>query len=288
MECGHASWRASRVASCLLASAGATVMNMKARTSHQPPAPLAIVVAITVATLLAGCTPSRSPEPAQTPTASEAPTPHLSIEQSPILNGHSFNREQAVMTLDVLGIKAFSMAGYSADKFQIDADASAADAGWEEDPGISEAHCTVAEAALVRDGHDLTTIDDSCKVTSGLWLDPLNGKTLAKNQAQIKGFLPPQRVWASGGDEWSNDQFRAYRDSPQSVLTISNESYEDRHQKGPADWKPKDERLWCGYALRWVSEKNTFGLYMEDQDEADALTEMLQTCPDSGFVDQSI
>lgn len=52
-------------------------------------------------------------------------------------------------------------------------------------------------------------------------------------------------------------------------------------------WRPEDQAQWCGYALRWVSEKSTYGLSMENQAEQDALTEMLNTCPDDGFVAQS-
>lgn len=216
-----------------------------------------------------------------------APERTLGIEQSPIMNGYNTNREQALLTMEVLTITPMDAQGFSEDLFRVDPDAVAVEAEWGR-AGIDNPHCTVPQAALLHDGHDISVDDSTCEVTDGLWRDPLSGETATLDEVEARGFLPPERVWASGGSQWDDFQASIYRNSPESVMTISDEAHEERGERGPDEWRPKDDALWCGYALRWVSEKNTFGLSMESQAEADALTEMLGTCPRNGwFVGQS-
>lgn len=210
----------------------------------------------------------------------------LTIEQSPIMNGYNTTRDQALLTMEVLTITPMSMAGYSEALFETDQEVLASEVGWERS-GVENLNCTVPEAALVRDGQGVGADEDSCDVSGGRWFDPLSGETVTLDEVEPQEFLPTERVWASGGSMWTEYQFSIYTTSPESVMTISKESYKERGQRGPDQWRPDDKGLWCGYALRWVSEKNTFGLSMESQAEADALTEMLDTCPDEGFTPET-
>lgn len=209
-------------------------------------------------------------------------SPGLSVTQSPIMNGYNTTRDQALLTMEVLTITPTSKDGYSPDSFRIDQDHLATEAGWE-NPAIPSENCTIQDAALARDGVDIEADDSTCEVSGGRWFDPLSGETVGRDDVQARPFLPAERAWTSGASTWTEYQFSIYRNSPQSVLTISDSAYEERGQRGPEQWRPESESLWCGYALRWVSEKNTFGLSMESQAEAEALTEMLDTCPDEGF-----
>lgn len=215
------------------------------------------------------------------------PEPALSVEQSPIMNGHNFSKSQALLTMEVLAVAPTSQAGYAPDSLRIDQDRPASDAGWA-DPSLPNDHCTVSEATLARDGVAVGVDAKTCEISGGRWFDPLSGQTVGRDDIATKPFLPTERAWASGASQWRDRQFVIYRDSPEAVMAISDESYAERGQRGPAEWRPTDESLWCGYALRWVSEKNTYGLFFESQAEADALTEMLNTCPDEGFANPSV
>lgn len=257
---------------------------METRASTRQPTkrrPLTVMAtALTVGLLaLTGCT-SDAPPP------KSDPEPHLSVTQSPIMNGYNTTRDQALLTMDVLSISPTSQAGYSPDPFRLDQDLLAADAGWAKSQ-IANEHCTIPDATIARDGVRVKADDDTCEITEGRWFDPLEGRTVGRDEVSAQPFLPTERAWASGASDWTNHQFSIYRNSPQSVMTISDEAYKERGQRGPDQWRPLDQELWCGYALRWVSEKNTFGLYLENQAEADALYEMLDTCPSEGFTEQT-
>lgn len=239
------------------------------------------IVAILAATVSIALAPLSSCTPLSDPLGGEPPP--LEPIQSPIMNGHNTARDQALLTMEVLAINPTPMSGYSAEAFQVDEEAPASESGWE-NPGVSDSTCTVPEAALVRDGYDVRMEEGTCDPVEGRWFDPLSGDTLSLDTVEARGFLPSERVWRSGGSAWTERQFEVYRNAPKSVLSISEQSYEDRGQQGPGQWRPEDKSLWCGYALRWVSEKSDFGLSLESQGEADALTEMLNTCPDEGFI----
>lgn len=239
------------------------------------------VLALTVSALALGA--CAAPEQ---PQDSPAPSDALSVEQSPILNGYNTNRAQAQLTIEVLGIHPTAMDGYSPAPFAIDQDKLAADADWPPTAAPNE-HCSISNATLARDGVGVSVDPNTCEVSGGQWYDPLSGDTVTRDDVEARPFLPTERAWASGGSAWDAHQLSVYRNAPESVLAISDTAYEERGQRGPDQWRPEDQAQWCGYALRWVSEKSTYGLSMENQAEQDALTEMLNTCPDDGFVAQS-
>lgn len=241
-------------------------------------ATIAAITGISVL-VLTGCVPQAAPPPSA-PTAGTG----LNIQQSPIMNGYNTTRDQALLTLEVLTIAPTPDSGHTAADLLIDHDLQALQADWAR-AGTVNPRCTITNAALQRDGHHLASNTNSCTITSGQWFDPLTGQTLARNEVQPQSFIPAERALASGASQWTPGQLAIYRNSPDSVMSLGKDSYEERGQRGPDQWKPSQQRLWCGYALRWVAEKNTFGLSMENQGEADALTEMLSTCPDRGFAD---
>lgn len=252
------------------------------RTSGRPSRARGVTVALAVSALtLAACTAEAEPDGAETT------LPRLDVAQSPIMNGHNITRDHALLTMEVLPVSPTSRAGYSPDLFEIDQDLLASEAGWT-DSSIPYENCVVPDAALARDSESIQADADTCEISDGVWFDPLSGQTVTRDDVEAKPFLPTERAWASGAGEWDGHQFSVYRNSPQSVMAISDESYDERGQQGPADWRPENKSLWCGYALRWVSEKSIFGLALESEAESDALIEMLNTCPDEGFANQAV
>lgn len=234
--------------------------------------PLSVSVVVLATLGLSGCLPGLLNDRREAP---------LTVAESPIMNGYNTNREQALLTLEVLPIKQTTMDGYSDKHFAISHDSLASKAGWDRS-GVSNPNCSIRDAALTRDGQDVTSDEDTCEVSEGRWFDPLSGATLSLEEAEPQEFLPTERTWASGGSEWSDEQFAIYNAAPESIMTISAKAYTERGQRGPEQWRPESKDLWCGYALRWVSEKSTYGLNLENAAESKALTDMLDTCPDEG------
>ena len=60
-----------------------------------------------------------------------------------------------------------------------------------------------------------------------------------------------------------------------AVTALANRS---KGARGPETWRPPDANHWCDYAINWIVVKNTWDLTATN-DEWNALTEMLETCP---------
>lgn len=180
--------------------------------------------------------------------------------------------EAARTTLEELSVsEPGSMSGYSREKF--DHWSKASEFGWE----APEDSCDTRDAALIRDGKGVE-VGSGCKVESGTWLDPYTTNTYTDPQdIDIDHVVPLANAWRSGASSWNDNEREAYANAPDVVLSVEDNANQEKGDKGPEAWRPPNEKIWCDYAVRWVGIKSDYGLSVNQQ-EKDALTEMLDTC----------
>lgn len=167
-----------------------------------------------------------------------------------------------------------SMTGYSRDEFPHWA-SDAATYGWEEPDGS----CDVRDAALIRDG-ERVEIDSECSVTSGRWLDPYTGKTLASSsEVDIDHVVPLANAWRSGASSigWSTAERETYANDPEILLSTDAGANRTKGDKGPEAWKPPNQSYWCEYARRWIWIKSDWRLSVNPAEKS-SLRQMLGTC----------
>jgi hypothetical protein len=167
-----------------------------------------------------------------------------------------------------------SMAGYSRDEFPHWA-SDAASFGWREPDGS----CDVRDAALIRDGQGVQ-IDADCSITSGTWLDPYTGRTLANSfEVDIDHVVPLANAWRSGASSaaWSTADRGAYANDPEALLSTDAGANRAKGDKGPEAWKPPNRDYWCEYARRWIWIKSDWHLTVNPAEKS-SLREMLGTC----------
>jgi len=165
-----------------------------------------------------------------------------------------------------------SMAGYSRAEFPHWR--KAASNGW---TGAASA-CDTREAALLRDGVDVV-VDEECRATSGTWVDPYTGATLASaSQLEIDHVVPLAAAWRSGASGWTKEQRQAFANDPYVVLSVESGANSSKGDRGPEAWTPTAPGSACGYAVRWVDVKASYSLSVTEAERA-KLNEMLGTCP---------
>ena len=167
-----------------------------------------------------------------------------------------------------------SMAGYSRDEFPHWA-SDAARFGWREPDGS----CDVRDAALIRDGQGVQ-IDADCSITSGTWLDPYTGRTLANSfEVDIDHVVSLANAWRSGASSaaWSTADRGAYANDPEALLSTDAGANRAKGDKGPEAWKPPNRDYWCKYARRWIWIKSDWHLTVNPAEKS-SLREMLGTC----------
>lgn len=158
-----------------------------------------------------------------------------------------------------------TMSGYSRSKFHIWA--SQGDG------------CDTRDVVLKRDGSNVKATED-CKITSGTWVSPYNGKTYTKPlQLDIDHVVPLGNAWASGAKNWTDDQRKALANDltrPQ-LLAVDLSNNRSKGDQDPSEWKPPSHDYWCTYAEYWVTVKSYYKLTVTSAEKT-ALSDMLGTC----------
>jgi hypothetical protein len=189
---------------------------------------------------------------------SSVPAPATSAGAAPVGDAR-----QQLTGLTVAG--AGSMAGYSRDRFPL----------W----NAQGNGCNTRDKVLQRDGKDVKTTAD-CKIVSGTWLSPYDGKTLTDPQAvDIDHMVPLANAWRSGASAWTDNQRSQFANDltrPQ-LFAVSQSANRAKGDQDPSQWKPANRDFWCRYAQSWVAVKAYWRLTVTVGEKA-ALDDMLAVC----------
>ena len=74
---------------------------------------------------------------------------------------------------------------------------------------------------------------------------------------------------------------------PAHLVAISSRHNRSKGARGPEEWKPPEDELWCQYAQDWAEIKFRWDLTMTEP-EAEAVTEMLHTCENPPMVEVEV
>lgn len=164
-----------------------------------------------------------------------------------------------------------SMAGYDREDFPHWSDAQ--ENGWR----VSDSACDVREAALIRDGENVS-VGEGCDVESGRWLDPYTKRTYTDPlEIDIDHIVPLANAYRSGASEWDEPERERYANDPDNLLSVEDNANQEKGDKGPEAWKPPNRAIWCSYAKRWISVKSDYALTINPQEKT-ALKQLLSTC----------
>ena len=90
-------------------------------------------------------------------------------------------------------------------------------------------------------------------------------------------MVPVADAHRSGGHAWDRGEKRDFYSWSANLFVLSAAENRLKSDKGPEEWKPVDESVWCEYALVWIETKLRWDL-SADRAEADALVSMLEGC----------
>ena len=92
--------------------------------------------------------------------------------------------------------------------------------------------------------------------------------------------MPLKNAHISGGWRWSperKEEYANYLTDPAHLVTISARHNRSKGARGPEEWAPPDNDLWCQYSLDWAEIKQGWDLTMTAA-EAAIVSDMLHTC----------
>ena len=75
------------------------------------------------------------------------------------------------------------------------------------------------------------------------------------------------------------EAYANYLEDPAHLVTISARHNRSKGARGPEEWAPPDNSLWCDYATDWAEIKQRWRLTMTPR-ESEIVMDMLHTCED--------
>ena len=143
--------------------------------------------------------------------------------------------------------------------------------------------CNTREVVLTEQGHG-TRRGENCRPVCpasvpACWTSPYDGARLRDTaQVQIDHRVPLGEANRSGAGDWTRAQRERFYNDRNNLVAASVHSNTSKGDDDPARWRPTNRAALCGYAIRYIATKHTYGLSV-DPAERNALAAMLATCP---------
>ncbi|GHD53929.1 HNH endonuclease family protein [Streptomyces galbus] len=123
----------------------------------------------------------------------------------------------------------------------------------------------------------------SCRLSGGEWYSAYDDRYLqGPSGLDIDHLVPLAEAWDSGASAWSAAEREAYANDlgdDRALIAVSAASNRSKADQDPSTWLPPATGYRCQYATDWVADKTRWALSI-DPAEADALSDLLDACPD--------
>ena len=123
--------------------------------------------------------------------------------------------------------------------------------------------------------------DRKCRVETGQWWAPHLGHHIGNpTHLDVDHHVPLKNAHDSGGWAWTpemKEEYANYLEDPAHLVAISSRHNRSKGARGPEEWAPPDNALWCDYALDWAEIKQEWNLTMTAV-ESEIVMDMLGTC----------
>ena len=151
---------------------------------------------------------------------------------------------------------------------------------WVDDDGDCQ---DARQEVLIAESLEPVTFEDDrrCRVETGRWWAPHLGHHLENpRHIDVDHHVPLKNAHLSGGWRWDaerKEEYANYLEDPAHLVAISSRHNRSKGARGPEEWAPPDNGLWCRYALDWTEIKQRWDLTMTAV-ESEIVMDMLHTC----------
>jgi hypothetical protein len=149
-------------------------------------------------------------------------------------------------------------------------------AGWADLDGDG---CRTRDDVLRRDLHGIER--DGCHVTAGELDDPYGGGTVPLDEIEIDHVVALADAWRTGAQKWSPIERLTFANDPLNLLAVDRELNQDKGAADAAEWLPPTRSYRCPYAIRQITVKARYGLWVTSAERA-VLEHELDRCRTTG------
>ena len=136
---------------------------------------------------------------------------------------------------------------------------------WVDDDGDCQ---DARQEVLIEESLDEVTFetDEQCRVETGRWWAPHLGHHLGNpSHIDVDHYVPLKNVHDSGGWAWTpemKEEYANYLGEENHLIALSSRHNRSKGARGPEEWAPPDNSLWCDYATDWAEIKEKWELTM--------------------------
>jgi hypothetical protein len=145
--------------------------------------------------------------------------------------------------------------------------------------------CDVRNAILARDMTNVTFVDTTCKVASGVLIDPYTAKTInftrgidTSDDVQIDHVVALSDAWQKGAQQLDYSLRHQLANDPLELLAVDGAANQQKGDGDAATWLPPNKSFRCSYVARQIAVKKKYSLWVT-RSEYDAMAKVLSTCP---------
>lgn len=144
--------------------------------------------------------------------------------------------------------------------------------------------CDLRNIILTRDLKN-KTYRDSCKVNSGVLVDPYTGKTIrfkygvgTSSAVQIDHVVALSDAWQKGAQKIGSAKRYAFYNDPLNLLAVDGPTNSSKSDKDASAWLPPNKSYRCAYVARQIAVKLKYKIWVI-QAEKTAMKRVLESCP---------
>ncbi len=140
--------------------------------------------------------------------------------------------------------------------------------------------CDTREEVLLAESRVTTRRGAGCRVMSGRWYSPYDGRTWTNpSDVDIDHVIPLKEAWESGARSWSPDTRKRFANDLSfgwSLDAMTDNLNSSKQARDPAGWLPP--RAKCRYVTHWIAVKYRWRLTIDRAEKAKAAAILAGTC----------
>jgi hypothetical protein len=144
--------------------------------------------------------------------------------------------------------------------------------------------CDVRNYILKRD-MKYVKLRDSCKVDTGVLLDPYTGKTIrfkygvgTSSAVQIDHVVALSDAWQKGAQKIGSAKRYAFYNDPLNLLAVDGPTNSSKGDSDASAWLPPNKAYRCAYVARQVAVKLKYKIWVIEAEKT-AIKRILSACP---------
>jgi hypothetical protein len=144
--------------------------------------------------------------------------------------------------------------------------------------------CDVRNYILKRDMKSVK-LRDSCKVDTGVLLDPYTGKTIrfkygvgTSSAVQIDHVVALSDAWQKGAQKIGSAKRYAFYNDPLNLLAVDGPTNSSKGDSDASAWLPPNKAYRCAYVARQVAVKLKYKIWVIEAEKT-VIKRVLSACP---------